>query len=201
MCVIDWTAIAAWIGSLATLGLLIAAVLGFYMWKKQFFGQRDHNLALKILQRMHLSSKALRAFRSPVPTMIDEDVPLGPPGFDDPNYDYEYRRLWARYRSRRQRVFESTEERLSAIHDATVVWPDLRPELTELGEKLAVIETEVIVEARKYVESHHPGFVAPEECNREVLFFSGDGEDAIHERYSETVEEFSKILEKKIHMN
>ena len=104
-------AIAAWIGSLSTLGLLIAAILGFRVWKKQFFGKRDHDLALKVLGRLHLSSQELQAFRSPVTTIMDGDVPIEPAAFPDPHRDYEYRRMWARYKSRRNHMFNQAEAR------------------------------------------------------------------------------------------
>lgn len=193
-------AIAAWIGSLSTLGLLVAAILGFRVWKKQFFGQRDHDLALKVLRHLHLSSQELQAFRSPVTTIMDGDVPIEPSAFADPNLDYDYRRMWARYKSRRNHMFDRAEARINIVHDARVVWPDFRESLDELGSKLTDVEVRVVGEARKYVESLLPGVNEPEEFDRDILYANRDGEDAIDDEYTEIVGNFRDLLAPKIHM-
>ena len=199
-CQIDWMAIAAWIGALSTFGLLCAAFLGYRLWKKQFFGQRDHDLALRILRSLHLSSQELDAFRSPRFTIMDGDVQMEPSNLSDPELDYEYRRMWAIYQSRRNHMFEHAESRINTICEAELVWPGLRGSLGELGSQLTDVEIRVVTEAHKYVNSLNPHVRKPEEIDEEVLHANRDGKDAVKDEYTRLIDRISDLITPKIRM-
>ena len=193
-------AIAAWIGALSTLGLLFAAFLGYRAWKKQFFSQRDHDLALSVLRHLHLSSQELDAFRSPRFTMMDGDVQMEPSTLSDPRLDFEYRRMWAKYQSRRNHMFDQAEARINTIHEATVVWPELRESLSKLGSQLTDVEIRVVEEAHKYVDSLNPQIHESEEVDRGVLHANRDGKDAVSDEYTSLIGRISDLITPKIHM-
>ena len=72
MCAIDWGFIAAWVVALATVGLLLAAIYGFGIWRSQYEKTRDHDLARRILSAIsdsHVVFDELRTPHAPSPTV------------------------------------------------------------------------------------------------------------------------------------
>lgn len=193
-------AIAAWIGALSTLGLVFAAFLGYRVWKKQFFSQRDHDLALRVLRHLYLSSQELDAFRSPGFTIMDGDVQMEPSTHSDPRLDFEYRQMWAIYQSRRNHMFDQADARINTIHEATVVWPELRESLNKLGSQLTDVEIRVVAEAHKHVDSLNPQIQESEEIDRRVLHANRDGKDAVKDEYTTRIERISDLITPKIRM-
>ena len=86
MCSIDWGFVAAWVGALATAGLLIAAIYGFNVWKSQFIKTRDHDLALRILHAISNSHIVFDELRTPHALFSDSDVQVEPPEADGPDH-------------------------------------------------------------------------------------------------------------------
>ena len=63
MCAVNWGFVAAWVGALATVGILVAGIYGFGEWRSQFLKTRDHDLARRILNAIsdsHLVTRSIR---------------------------------------------------------------------------------------------------------------------------------------------
>ena len=97
-------------------------------------------------------------------------------------------------------MFKQAEVRINIIHEATVVWPEIREGLRELGGLLIDVEIRVVNEARKYVEGLHPEIDEPEQVDRNILYANGEGEDAVNDEYSDLIERISNLISPKVHM-
>ena len=158
MCAIDWGFVAAWVGALATAGLLIAAIYGLDVWKSQFIKTRDHDLALRILHAISNSHIVFDELRTPHALFSDSDVQVEPPEADGPDPHYEYRKMFARYKARSMHLSTVREERTALLFEALALWEDenYAVRLGELIIELAPIEDSVIAEAMNYVDNLRP---------------------------------------------
>ena len=171
ICAIDWGFIAAWVGALATVGLLLAAIYGFGMWRSQFEKTRDHDLARRILKTISDSHIVFDELRTPHALLSDGDEPVAPPTPDDLLGQFEHREMYSRYKARSKHLAIVRKERTAALFEAVALW-DYEGYAVRLGEfinQLAPLEDAVLDEAIYYVESLAPG---PDniEFDRAVLF-------------------------------
>lgn len=207
MCTIDWMAWAAWIGALSTLGLLLAAIYGFRVWKDQFFKQRDHDLALKLLLALEDSYHELDGLRSPKATIKDGDEPITKSSYDDDQLDWEFRKISARYLSRQRHCFNYANKRMDATHEALLVWDDLAANLSALTDILNDKERQVLAEAKKYVDNLHPNTDEEDAVDTAILYFPIDRDDAdplagdaFATQYYDIVKQIRVLLKPKIRM-
>ncbi len=125
MCAIDWGFVAAWVGALATAGLLIAAIYGFDIWKSQFIKKRDHDLAVRILRTISNSHIVFDELRTPPALFSDSDVQVeSPEAADGPDPHYEYRKMFARYKARSMHLAAVRKERTAPLFEAMALWED-----------------------------------------------------------------------------
>jgi len=209
MCAIDWGIIAAWVGALATVGLVVTAYIGFGKWKNQFVKRRNHDLALKVLRTMDNSTRELDALRAPVGIITDGSVPIAKSTYGDEQQDWDYRRMTARYQARQQQYLIVANERMDAVHEALLVWDgdDCGQELKELGDELNEMERLVFVEAAKYVDNLHPGTGDEAGVDKDVLWANADRDvhdpfanDPFAMKYVEFVDQIRLLLKPKLRL-
>lgn len=186
MCVVDWGLIAAWVGATSTAGLLYAAIRGLSEWKSQFLRTRDHDLALRVIRSVTQSYFLLDALRTPHTLISDDPVP--PPEADGPDPDFQYRKMFTRYRSRIRDLTEAIEERAALVEESMTLWGDNEYGVTlgNLIHELGVIESEVKNEASNYVQSLRPDLAdADYRIDRDLLYSPAGAEtpDATADRY------------------
>jgi len=203
MCAIDWGFVAAWIGALATVGLVVAAFLGYGIWKKQFFKQRNHDLALRLLRAVSNSYVKLDELRSPTLLITDDDVPVRPSEFADSNTDLEFRAMSARYRARKKHLTDVVEERIAALNEALVVWDEFGETLGDILNELGNMESQVSREVAIFLE----GLALRAEGdidypNREILYSPTDAaaEDVFADEYQMIIGRIRTHLGPKIRM-
>ena len=156
MCTVDWGFIAAWVGALATVGLLISAVVGFGIWKKQFFKQRDHDLAMRIIRSVLRVYDQVSQMRSPIGLITDGDVSIPASGLPNPEEDRQYRTMWARYRARTINLQRCVTIRASELNEAIVVWDETSDLLKELAGQLEDMENALSREVFTNLEALKP---------------------------------------------
>jgi len=207
MCAIDWGIIAAWVGALATVGLVATAYIGFGQWKKQFIKQRDHDLALKVLRTMDNSTRELDALRAPVGIITDGSVPIAKSTYEDEQQDWDYRRMTARYQARQQQYLVVANERIDAVHEVLLVWDDCGQELKELADELSEMERQVFVEAASYVDNLHPSTKEEAKVDKDVLWAVADRDvhdpfagDPFAMKYVDFVGRMKLLLKPKLRM-
>ncbi|MCH9025791.1 MAG: hypothetical protein IIA05_01595 [Proteobacteria bacterium] len=205
MCAIDWGFVAAWVGALATAGLLIAAIYGLGVWKSQFIKTRDHDLALRILHAISNSHIVFDELRTPYALFSDSDVQVEPPEGDGPDPLYEYRKMFARYKARSMHVFAVRKERTALILEALELWEDgdYVVRLGELINLLAPMEDSVLAEAENYVDSLRPDLEdVAVEFDRNILYSPLDAEtpDPTNDAYQTAKTNILNHLRPKIRM-
>lgn len=171
MCTIDWGLFAAVVGALSTLGLLIAAILGYGVWKAQFLRTRDHEVARRLLKAISDSEIVFSELRTPHALFSDMEVPVPPPEIDDLPGQHEHRRMFFRYKARSIHLATVRAERSVALLEALALWEDeeYTSRLGELVNQLAPLETAVMDQAATFVDSLAPG-EGVVEVDRDVLF-------------------------------
>ena len=158
MCAIDWGFVAAWVGALATAGLLIAAIYGWDVWKSQFIKTLDRHLALRILNAISNSHIVFHELRTPDALFSDGDVQVEPPEAHGPDPHHEYRKMFARYEARTMHLATVRMERTALLLEATALWEgeNYANRLVELNHLLGSIENSVTGEVVKYINSLRP---------------------------------------------
>ena len=206
-CSIDWGIFAAWVGALATVGLVLAAYIGFGQWKKQFTKRRDHDLALKLLRKLDDSNRELDALRAPVAIITDGDVPIAPSSYEDEQRDWDHRKMSARYRARQQHYLTTANERIDAVHEAMLIWDDCGQELQDLADELSEKETQVFVEAQKYVDNLHPNTEEEAKIDKDILYARADrdvkdpfADDPFAKEYFDIVLRIRALLQPKLRL-
>jgi len=203
MCTIDWGFAAAWVGALATVGLLIFAAVGFWIWKKQFFKQRDYDLAIRILRSVLKAYGRIHLVRSPGGLITDGDVPVQASNLPNPETDREYRTMWARYRARIIDLQLCQDARSTDLNEAIVVWGKGNELLTDLANQLVEREAALNREVLNYLETLKPMPNADvDDPNLKVLFAS-DGVNVVDQfkvHYLEIVGRIRSCLGPKIRM-
>lgn len=207
MCTVDWGFIAAWIGAISTLGLLIAAIFGFGQWKDQFRKQRDHDLAVKLNGTLHASIRQLDALRAPQRIITDGDVPIAESGYNNPDDDWEHRKMSARYRARQDRAFVAGQDRIDFLNEAYLVWPDLKSQLDKHESELTMMELQVLREAAKFVSNLDPRTEVEDKVDVDILYAPYDRDpnnpfasDQFAQDYAAVVEKIRQLLGPKIRM-
>lgn len=204
LCAIDWMAWAAWIGAASTFGLLIAAVLGFFVWKSQFKKQRDHELAVRILRTISDSYVELDDMRGPTGIISDHDVALDAPEFNDSNMDLTYRVMKARYRARKMHLIAVVKDRTTFLNEGLVIWDGEYGEtLADKINELAEMESRVSREVAIYLDGL--SLRAEGDIDRpdlDILYSPADAEaeDLFADRYQTKIEVIRKHLAPKIRM-
>jgi hypothetical protein len=201
MCVIDWGLVAAWIGSLAAVGLVIAAVYGFEDWKRQFFKRRDHDLARDLVHAIKDSEVKFHQLRTTDGLFTDGDLAFASPRPGDVPGQAEHRQMYARYRSRTQHVVSARMRRTTLAIEASALWePNYAIPLCDLVNSLAPLEDRVAAEAMNFVESLVPKSKVT--VNQEVLFAPDDvkDDDRILDEYREITGKIIKHLRPKLQM-
>ena len=197
---------AAWIGALATVALVFTALFGYRVWKKQFFKQRDHDLAIRIVKSITSSHVIFDELRTPDALFSDSDVPVAQHEGDLPQPDDQFQKLFARYKARTSHLSAARTERTYLVFEAMVVWDDEAKFGTEIGRlinDLSPIEKRVITEATIYVDSHHPHHPPDQEpADIDVLFVKADveAEDATAAEYQTAKDAIFAYLGPKIRM-
>lgn len=205
-CSIDWGIIAAWVGALATVTLVFVALFGYRVWEKQFFKQRDHDLAIRIVKSITSSHIVFDELRTPHALFSDSDVPVAQHEGDLPQPDDEFQKLFARYKARTNHLSAARAERTHLLFEAMVVWDDeaeFGMQMGRLINDLAPIERRVITEATIFVDSHRPHYPADEEkADIDVLFVKDDveAEDATAAEYQTAKDAIFAHLGPKIRM-
>lgn len=205
-CVIDWAIVATWIGAIASVGLLFAAISGLTVWKSQFRKTRDHELAVRMLRVVSSTQDLLAELRSPISLISDGDVPVRPAEANGPDPDFEYRKMWARYRSRTIHLTEASQKRAALLDEISCIWDDneYTAGLVTLIGRLGTIERSVKIEAGRYVDSYRrdAAAVADGDIDRETLYSPADYNepDPIAHQYEEAKELIVQHLKPKIRM-
>ena len=204
MCAIDWGFIAAWIGALATVGILVAAIYGFGEWKLQFLKTRDHDLARRILKAIGDSHLVFDELRTPHALFSDADEAVALPTVDDLPGQFEHRKMHARYKARSRHLANVRQERTALLFEAKALWDDggYAVRLGALINQLAPLEESVLDEATKYVDNLAPG---PEEdlrVNRSILYrpLDPNSPDPTDDEYVAATKENSDHVKQKIRM-
>jgi hypothetical protein len=205
MCAIDWGLIAAWIGALATVGLLWAARRALWEWKSQFLQTRDHDLALRILRAVNRSHVVFDELRTPHGLFSDSDVAIEPPEAHGPDPEFEYRQMFARYKARVLHLSKAREERTVPLLEALAVWDseNYAVRLGDLINSLAPIESKVIAESHKYVESLRAVQTkGADKPDKSVLYSAMDAaaEDLTNAEYEGIKYQIAEHLKPKIRM-
>jgi len=205
MCVIDWGIFAAWLGALATVGILIAAIYGFRQWKSQFLKTRDHDLARRIVKAASDSHLVFDELRTPHALFSDGDEPVAPPTPDDVPGEFKHRELYARYKARSGHLAEVRKERTAALFEAMALWDDTdyATRLGELVSELAPLENAILVEATNYVAGMAPGASDMPSIDLDVLFspLDTDEPDETNANYQVIKDEILRHLRPKIRMD
>ena len=180
MCVIDWGFVAAWVGALATVALAVAAFRGLHTWRTQFLKQRNHDLALQIVRAISHSYVVFDELRTPFQLFSDSDVPVPPPEGDGPDPHFEHRKMFARYKARTMHLSTARQKRTVALLEAQAIWDDedYVVRLGDLINSLGPVESNVITEADKYVDSLHPNYPADGQHVDKTVLFSPAGAEA-----------------------
>lgn len=204
MCTVDWGFIAAWVGALATAGLMIAATCALYVWKSQFLKIRNHDLAVRILRTVSDSHFIFNELRTPHALFSDSDAQVEPPeaaGGPDPLY--EYRKMFARYKARSMHLFTVRKERAAPLFEAVALWEDedYVARLGELINMLAPLENAVLAEATIHVDSLRPNSEAVD-IDRGILFspFDIETSDPTNDAYQIAKTDILNHLRPKLRM-
>ncbi len=205
MCQIEWGFVAAWIGALATVGLVFAAFKGLHTWRVQFIKQRDHELALRIVREVSHSYIVFDQLRTPFQLFSDSDVPVPPSGGERPDFLLEHRKMFARYKARTMHLSAARQQRTVALLEALAIWDedDYVVKLGDLINSLGPVESRVIVEADLYVESLKPNY--PDDGQRadiNVLYskLGDEAEDPTLAEYEAIKKEILEHLKPKLRM-
>ncbi len=204
VCTIDWGLIAAWVGALATVGLVVAAVYGLGEWKSQFLKTRDHDLARRILKTIADSLLIFDELRTPHALMSDNEGSFDPHNLEDMDGSLEHHQMSARYRARSRHLATVRKERAAVLLETAALWGDNNEYSVGLGiliNQLGPLESAVIAEATKFVDNLVPNAVG-EPVNRAVLFkpMDADAVDAHGTAYLAIRNEIIRYLGPRIRM-
>ena len=171
MCAVNWGFVAAWVGALATVGILVAGIYGFGEWRSQFLKTRDHDLARRILNAISDSHLVFDELRTPHSLFSDGDEPVAPETLNDLPGQFVHRQMYARYKARAKHLVTSRQERTAALFEAMALWDDedYTARLGRLINELAPLEYAVLHEATSHVENLAPG-AEDVRVDRAVLF-------------------------------
>jgi hypothetical protein len=166
-----------WIGAdgvtaAGTVGLVVAAVIGYFAWKKQFILQRDHDIAMRLIEAINECAAWISHLRTE--GMLVTDPVYVPSG---PNLSPEQLRFeleLSKYRSRRARLADAAVRRHSAHQLALVTWRD--DALSKLVNGIEGLEATVGAHVDRYVNSLRPGNARPEAFDASLVFKSASGD-------------------------
>jgi len=191
MCQIDWRAIADWITAIGTWGLVFVAIGGYFIWRKQFFKQRDHDLALRMVRNHIDCVREMEIFRTQNRTVRDAPgTKVSDIGWEEANAMYDARRLT---------LSDFIILRVKIESEASLVWVDIWQELGELNKKWGRLDSRVMAETKKYVLGLDSKPDDAEEYDPKIVF--GTSDDSVGQQYLEIMTEIFLLIEPKLQMN
>ena len=203
MCVIDWGFVAAWIAATSTFGLLIAAYVGFGQWKNQFVKERDHDLALKVLQVVSTVHIRVREVRHPTPLISDFDLPNPTDEYENDPEMRSYGMALRMYRARQHHLAAALEIRVSVMNEALVVWGEFGKQLAALILELSSKEIAVQQAVWLHVDGLNPRSGDTERPDFNILYAPADPvtPDQFATEYEAIVDRVRKYLGPNIRMD
>lgn len=208
VCVIDWELFSAAVGAFASVGLLIVAIFGMYVWRTQFLRIRDHDIARRVLESISESEIVFHELRTPHGLITDSEEQVAPPNADDLPGAYHHRKIRSRYVARARHLNDVRLKRTSVLFEATSLWDNSAYALT-LGamiNSLADLESDVMQEVTALIYSLDPSLEpvagGAGEPNKEILYAPVDVEadDEIASNYEAIKIQILRHLRPKITM-
>jgi len=167
------------------------AIMGLSVWKKQFKGNQDHNLARSLLNNLYKYRVALFAVRNPLtgdeyPVFSEKELKIMMPG------DKNYRKYQYIYKQRWQKVQDLRVQLDELMLEAMALWPGLL--LEDKMKKIYFLEKKLWIELTQFIENQNPQTEGKIKYDNAIIYDSWDEKDLFRIKVETIIEEINNLL-------
>lgn len=187
-----WGDIPSWIEA-------IAIVYGISAWRNQFAGQRDHDLALKLLKTVNEYKMWLTFVRHPIIYSSEYPIFTNSELMELTERQLRFKKAEYAYENRLKKLSASRLALGDLITEASIIFGD--DNIRNIFDKIPPIEHDVRDAVHSYLESINPTTSGTiKEGNFALLYDTQDKNDIIKKRLIEPLAKLNKLLEPKLNL-